>query len=344
MEPLVSIIIPVYNSASYVVEAVNSVLHQTYRHIEVVVVDDGSMDQSLSLVEQINDSRLRVFSQINQGACVARNRGIAEAKGDYVKFLDSDDILYPDAIAVQLEQQAELGENEVVFGDFDFVDEQGKVFYQNVFDEKSYLSENQDLWFLRNWEMLITCPLHRRDYLLAYKGFDNKLRSGQEGFLHFLLSVKGVRFIYKSCRVFGYRSHQNEGRISCQRMNVLPKLNDLVYRYDAMLQLLLDKYGLEANDLTSVLSQNYFDTAWNYFCHGLSAEGKYCLHRSFAIPHLNYPKLKKSSVIARGYVLMGRIIGFVNAARLMNWMIRVFRLSKNGSKNNKLQKVFNLNN
>lgn len=341
MEPLVSIIIPVYNSESYVKEAVTSALSQTYQHIEVVVVDDGSTDQSLSLVEQINDPRLRVFSQINQGACVARNRGIAEAKGEYVKFLDSDDVLYPDAVVIQMEQQTELGENEVVFGDFDFIDEDGKVFYQNSFDEKSYLSSDQDFWFLNNWEMLITCPLHKRDYLLAYKGFDNKLRSGQEGFLHFMLSVKGVRFVHKPCRVFGYRSHQDEGRISCQRMQKLPKLNDVVYRNEAMLKLVQDKYGQQANKYSDELSQRYFDAAWTYFCHDMSAEGKYCLCRSLEIPRLKYPKLKKSRAIARGYVFAGRLMGFVNAAGLMNWLIRVFGLGKKENKDCKLQKVLN---
>lgn len=341
MNPLVSIIIPVYNSSAFLVDAVRSALNQTYSQIEVIVVDDGSTDNSLQLLEDIKDDRLHLFTQINQGACVARNRGLAEARGEFVKFLDSDDILYPNAIEVQMEQQSSLAENEVVFGDFDFIDESGKVFYENQFEEKEYLATDQDLWFLSNWEMLITCPLHRRDYLLENKGFDDMLRSGQESFLHLKLSINGVKFVYKSCRVFGYRSHQDEGRISCQRMNGLPKLNDLVYRYEAMLQLLHKKYGRDVSELTTLLSQKYFDSAWSYFCHGLSAEGKYCLHRSFAIPHLNYPKLKKSSAIARGYVLVGRIIGFVNAARLMNWLIRELGLSKNENKDIKLQKVLN---
>lgn len=339
MNPLVSIIIPVYNSASFVVEAVRSALNQTYQNVEVIVVDDGSTDNSLSLVESIHDERLRVFSQINQGACVARNRGIAEARGAYVKFLDSDDILYPDAVAVQLEQQSRLGKDEVVFGDFDFIDEKDNVFYQNQFDEKTYLSTDQDFWFLTNWEMLITCPLHRREYLLEYKGFDNRLRGGQESFLHLKLSIKGVKFVYRPYRVFGYRSHQSESRISCQRMRTLPKIEDLVYRNEAMLRLVQDKYGKDANKLTSALSQRYFDAAWNYFCDGKSADGKYCLRRCFAIPHLKYPKLKKSRTIARGYVLLGAVLGYVNAAKLMNWLIRTLGLSKNENKDSKLQKV-----
>lgn len=341
MEPLVSIIIPVYNSATFVEDAIRSALAQTYHNIEVIVVNDGSTDNSLRLIESIHDERLRVFSQINQGACVARNRGIAEAKGRYVKFLDSDDVLYPEAVASQVRQQAELGDNETVFGDFDFIDERGKVFYQNTIDEKSYCSSNQDLWFMKNWEMLISCPLHRRDCLIANNGFDHKLRNGQESFLHFMLSVKGVKFVYKPCRVFGYRSHQGEGRISTQRMHALPKINDFVYRNEAVLRLILDKYGEETNVYVTELSQRYFDAAWTYFCHSMAAEGRYCLQRSFSIPHMNYPKLKKKSSIARCFVLVGRLVGFVNAARLINWLIRFLGLGKNESKNSKLQKVLN---
>ena len=341
MNPLVSIIIPVYNASAFLVDAVHSALNQTYSLIEVIVVNDGSTDNSLQLLEDIKDERLRLFSQMNQGACVARNRGIAEAKGEFVKFLDSDDILYPEAVAVQMKQQAELGENEVVFGDFDFVDKDGKVFYKNSFDDNSNLSSDQVFWFFKNWEMLITCPLHKREYLVEYKGFDNRLRNGQESFLHFMLSIKGIKFVYKPCRVFGYRSHQDEGRISCQRMQKLPKLNDVVYRNEAMLKLVQDKYGQQANKYSDELSQRYFDAAWTYFCHDMSAEGKYCLSRSFAVPHLKYPRLKKSSVVAIGYVFVGRIIGFVNAAGLMNWLIRVLGLSKNDNKDSKLQKVLN---
>ena len=339
MDPLVSIIIPVYNSEAYVVEAVNSALGQTFQNLEVIVVDDGSTDKSLSLVEQINDSRLRVFTQINQGACVARNRGIAEARGEFIKFLDSDDVLYPEAIAAQLEQQAEFGENEVVFGDFDFIDERGKVFYQNVFDEKTYLSADQDYWFLSNWEMLITCPLHKREYLLRCKGFENRLRGGQESFLHIKLSFMGVKFIYRPLRVFGYRSYRTEERISCQR-NKLRTIADWVWRLDSLLDIVQKKHGKCPNTYSTFISQNYFNVAMIYFRFDRNAEGRYCLRRSLDIPRLNYPKLKKSCLIARLYVFFGAVVGYVNATRLFDWFVRTCNSGKTVKKDRKLSKVF----
>ena len=339
MNPLVSIIIPVYNSASFVVEAVRSALDQTYQNIEVIVVDDGSTDNSLSLVESIHDERLRVFSQINQGACVARNRGIAEARGEYIKFLDSDDVLYPEAVASQLEQQSKLGEGEAVFGDFDFIDEQGKVFYQNEFDEKAYLSADQDYWFLSNWEMLITCPLHKREYLLGCKGFENRLRGGQESFLHIKLSFMGVKFIYRPLRVFGYRSYQTEERISCQR-NKLRTIADWVWRLDSLLEIVQKKHGKCPNAYSTFISQNYFNVALIYFRYDRYAEGRYCLRRSLDTPRLNYPKLKKSCLIARLFVFCGAVIGYVNATRLFDWFVRKRNSGKIVNKDRKLSKVF----
>jgi glycosyltransferase involved in cell wall biosynthesis len=105
--PLVSAIIPTYNRAHIICEAIDSILMQTYPHIEVIVVDDGSKDDTLARLQQYGD-RIRVISQANAGPAAARNRGIAEARGDLIAFLDSDDIWLPTKIErqVALMQQA----------------------------------------------------------------------------------------------------------------------------------------------------------------------------------------------------------------------------------------------
>ena len=90
---LVSVIIPVYNSESTIVKTLESVLKQTLRSIEIICVNDGSTDASLSLLNQIanNDARVKVISIDNSGPGVARNIGLSYASGDYIAFLDSDD-------------------------------------------------------------------------------------------------------------------------------------------------------------------------------------------------------------------------------------------------------------
>lgn len=93
--PKVSVIIPSYNHAAYIAEAVNSVLSQSETDLELIVVDDGSTDESLDVLAGFSDSRLRVFSQSNQGAHAAINRGLREARSKYLAILNSDDAYHP---------------------------------------------------------------------------------------------------------------------------------------------------------------------------------------------------------------------------------------------------------
>lgn len=101
---LVSVIIPLYNRENTIQRAVDSVLNQTYSNIEVLVVDDGSTDNSVEMLKKYhNDNRVKIFCQeSNQGANAARNRGIREAKGEYIAFHDSDDAWVPDKLEKQL--------------------------------------------------------------------------------------------------------------------------------------------------------------------------------------------------------------------------------------------------
>ena len=90
--PLVSIVMPAYNAQTYIVEAIESVIAQSYVHWELIVIDDGSTDSTLSLVEAFNDERIIIKSQKNAGVSVARNVGLSLSIGEYITFLDADDI------------------------------------------------------------------------------------------------------------------------------------------------------------------------------------------------------------------------------------------------------------
>jgi len=101
----VSVVIPCYNVADYVADAVASALAQTYADLEVICIDDGSTDDTLDVLralEREGASRLRVLTGANRGASAARNRGLGEATGVYVQFLDADDLLHPAKIAHQV--------------------------------------------------------------------------------------------------------------------------------------------------------------------------------------------------------------------------------------------------
>lgn len=125
MPSLVSVIIPTYNRADYIAEAVDSVLAQTYAPIEIIVVDDGSTDNTKEIIERYKD-KVRYIWQENAWCGAARNRGLKAANGDFVAFLDSDD-LWTSEKAVRdvefLDNHPEIG---AVYSDYDEIDAEGK--------------------------------------------------------------------------------------------------------------------------------------------------------------------------------------------------------------------------
>lgn len=108
--PLVSAVIPTYNRAGVITESVDSVLGQSYPNLEVIVVDDGSSDDTLSLLARYGE-KIRVISQRNAGPAAARNRGIAVARGEFIAFLDSDDLWLPTKIEKQVRLLQEASES-----------------------------------------------------------------------------------------------------------------------------------------------------------------------------------------------------------------------------------------
>lgn len=126
--PLVSVIMPAYNAARTVIEAVNSALHQTHPHIEVIIVDDGSTDETLPIMRGRygKDARVQIVQQANGGPASARNHALRLAQGEWVQFLDSDDRLHPQKVARSLERAAEIDGSAVVYGPAHIIDQQGK--------------------------------------------------------------------------------------------------------------------------------------------------------------------------------------------------------------------------
>lgn len=100
---LVTVILPTYNRAATIKRACMSVLNQTYRNLELIVVDDGSTDETKRILERIHDDRLFYIHQVNSGACTARNNGIDHAHGEYIAFQDSDDEWLPNKLERQME-------------------------------------------------------------------------------------------------------------------------------------------------------------------------------------------------------------------------------------------------
>lgn len=102
--PRISVILPVFNTEKYVAEAIESVLTQTYPSIELICIDDCSTDTSLQILQSFGDKITIIKNQVNSGIATSRNNGIAIARGEYLAFMDSDDIWEKDKLALQMEQ------------------------------------------------------------------------------------------------------------------------------------------------------------------------------------------------------------------------------------------------
>ena len=124
---MISVVIPLYNKAGQVGRTLKSVLAQTFQEFEVVVVDDGSTDGSVEEVRSVHDDRIRIIVQQNAGVAAARNRGIAEARYDFVAFLDADDEWKPAYLETQYNLVKKYGDCDMFACNYEFRNAAGKV-------------------------------------------------------------------------------------------------------------------------------------------------------------------------------------------------------------------------
>ncbi len=215
-KPLVSIIIPVYNNERFISQSISSALEQSYEPIEVIVVNDGSTDNTLSIIESFGD-KILVLNQKNKGAGAARNTGLAHASGTYIKFLDGDDILEKNIISKQIESSLKMGNKKaIVYGHYHLIDQ-----YDRISIPKKYLTindwEDPIAFLILNDYIVTTCPLHKKEYLDKYGGFTEEFFPGEDPELHLRLYLNGVDLIYKNDLVYYYRQYKSNTRLSSQR-------------------------------------------------------------------------------------------------------------------------------
>ncbi|WP_242919045.1 glycosyltransferase family 2 protein [Pontibacter liquoris] len=137
--PIVSVIIPVYNSQHILSDSIKSVLSQTYSNIELIIVDDSSTDQSYAIAKAFESDRCRIIRQKNAGAAAARNTGLANATGKYIQFLDVDDFLSEDKIEKQVEALKRQPNKVAVCDHIDFFNEEELLNKSRKVDQSSYI-------------------------------------------------------------------------------------------------------------------------------------------------------------------------------------------------------------
>jgi glycosyltransferase involved in cell wall biosynthesis len=210
-DPVVSVIVPAYNAASTVQETLRCVLAQTVAQIEVIVVDDGSTDDTAAAVDEIagRDPRVRLERQPQRGVATARNRAIQCASGEFIAPMDADDLWHPTKLERQLELfQGEGSDLGLVYSWFRYVDTDGFVLADGPRPtfEGSVLHQHLEWNFVGNGSM----PLIRTKALFGL-GYEPSLqRQGVEGCEDFLLQLQLSRHWPFGCApgfLIGYRRH-----------------------------------------------------------------------------------------------------------------------------------------
>jgi len=212
MKDYVSIIIPCYNNEKYVGEAIESALGQTYTPTEVIVIDDGSTDDSLEVIRSFG-KEVTWRTGENKGVSAARNKGLRLASGKFVKFLDADDLLPEEAIATQVQQAKKIEENEaIVFGDSRQVNQSGNIQGRSSFRS---LRESEDpISYILTVNPGVSFPLHRREHLCEIGGFDEELPWAEDYDLHLRLHLAGFLLRYRPGVVVVVREHDGEDRLT----------------------------------------------------------------------------------------------------------------------------------
>jgi glycosyltransferase involved in cell wall biosynthesis len=209
MNPLVSILIPAYNVEDWIVDTLRSAIQQTWPRIEIIVVDDGSTDGTLALARQFESRGVQIVTQENKGSAAARNKAFSLSKGDYIQWLDADDLLAPDKIARQVEALQNCPSKRTLlsseWGSFNH------RYYRAKFVPTALWCDLTPLEFLRRkmqydlYQQTATW-LTSRELCLAAGPWDTSLSYDDDGeyFCRVMLACDGIRFV-KSSRVY-YRS------------------------------------------------------------------------------------------------------------------------------------------
>ncbi len=280
---------PIYNAADYLRPAIDSVLHQTLADIELICVDDGSTDNSLSIIKEYQqaDERVRILTENNAGPSIARNKGLARARGKYVIFLDADDF-YDYTLLEKLYDLAEEDSLDIAICKFDIYNNRKSKFEDNirsdhgeVFDESKIVSKNDYP------DVILSCTtgyvwnkLFRKEFLIEKEiVFDPDLRVFED--THFIVTAVSLADRIGKCheRLIHHRVYTNQPR------------NKLFKKYYNQVPVVYAKIKefLRSHGMYIPLSQSFLNLSasrcykiYNLLWHDAKAEFWNLLHTTYA--------------------------------------------------------------
>ncbi len=182
---MISVVIPLYNKERSIARTINAVLSQKYQDFEIVIVNDGSTDNGAMEVKKFNDARIRLINQANAGVSAARNKGIEEAKGEYIALLDADDEWHIDYLGAQIRLAKDYPLCDVFVSNYLFKDRDGKT-SQTIIRSIPFTGENGILsnYFVvaaaSHPPMWTSAVMARKSALMKVGGFPTGIKSGED--------------------------------------------------------------------------------------------------------------------------------------------------------------------
>ncbi|WP_051291104.1 glycosyltransferase family 2 protein [Pedobacter glucosidilyticus] len=260
---MISIIIPVYNSEKFIKETIDSIICQSYQNWECLIIDDHSQDNTLEIVEPYLNYKIKLIKNKGNGACAARNTGIEFSKGQYIKFLDSDDSLYYEHTLMEQINYLEKSNSDLVFGkEYYFIDTFQLTNLLKI--RGGAIVSNKPSTFTKNFP--ITSNFLIKKKIISNHKWDEDLKHGQEFLLLFQLYILDYKFSFitcnHSCRI---RIHNSVSRISNSSsfekanssLEVLKKLTSLISFKNESSLIKVIKYLILKDSMEAFNSKNH---------------------------------------------------------------------------------------
>jgi glycosyltransferase involved in cell wall biosynthesis len=313
MNPLVSILIPLYNSEKYIAETIQSCLNQSYNNIEIIIVDDGSTDNSYKIAKSFENDTIKVYKQENKGACAARNLAFEKSSGDYIQYLDADDILSSNKIESQLACFKQYGNNVITSCKWD-------RFYNNINeakfpDRQTYKTYEKSIdWILdsinKNDMGQTSIWLTPRNIIEKTGKWNEKLTINQDGeFFHrVLLNVNSVIFC-ENAYVY-YRS----GDKNSITYTTNKRAESLLSSY-----MLMEQYLLKKED-TERIRRACYKKYLRFIYENYSYKKNLIETAKQRIKNLGFQKLEPYG--GKNFKKIAKIIGFENTLKLRKLLLK----------------------
>ena len=264
--PLVSIIIPVFNTEKYLAECLESVIIQTYKNIEIICINDGSLDNSQNILEKYAeiDKRILVINQSNQGVVCARNNAIKKSNGEYIYPLDSDDKIAPTCIEKLIHKilnsnYSAVGCDVEIFGEIEYINDIKEI-KQNPTKFNMYLLQN----------CCLVSAMYPKNLWIKYGGYDESFNRDCEDldfWLNFIDDNKKI-FILRETLFYYRQKSVDESRhllalpYKKQSIALLRKKHKKMYLYQYLNKIIKSIFEIKKNKINKIRFKIFKITVW----------------------------------------------------------------------------------